>query len=81
MDKAKKYASQCYILNISRHDMRENEILVLNFNFQEEVKALEKTKASLAQELVNLSNRLEELEDDSKELEKVKASYEVRFFQ
>jgi len=69
------------LLNISRHDMRENEILVLNFNFQEEVKALEKTKASLAQELVNLSNRLEELEDDSKELEKVKASYEVRFFQ
>ena len=41
------------------------------------METLEKTKASLAQELVNLSNRLEELESDSQELVKVKASYEV----
>ncbi|XP_066917354.1 TATA element modulatory factor-like [Clytia hemisphaerica] len=50
---------------------RDGEVYVL----QEEVKTLEKTKASLAQELVNLSNQIELLESDSQELVTLKASF------
>ena len=52
-------------------------LLVLFFLTQEEAKNLEMTKASLAQELVNLSNRIEDLEADSEELKKLTKSYKA----
>ena len=45
---------------------------------QEETKILEKTKASLAQELVTLANNVEELEKSNKSLILIKNNYDVR---
>ena len=47
------------------------------FFLQEEIVSLQKTRASLAQELVNLSNLVEELQDKVEKYDAMKENYQV----